>query len=212
MSIPLPLPRGTPSREQTEQEGRVLLSSFIDQQAEEEGETGDDGSPADVFYDRTADRASGESFRSRTDALQMNPSFLRLGRELRSLADQFSRSPHRLRVRREAESLDMDTLTRENLFGLMSELFRDGYSGERLVTLFFFCSDLVLRALRRSVAELRWRVVAWVWEFFRDRVCTWVRERGGWEAVLTGYLPRLAVAAAGIAVAAAAIFYVWKHW
>ncbi|XP_064473252.1 apoptosis regulator BAX-like isoform X2 [Ornithodoros turicata] len=215
MSIPIPFLRQTPTPAETQQEGRVLLSSFIGEQVAQEenldtADVGAMGNTADIIYSHTGDREAGDTYESRTEALEMNPEFLRLGRELRGLADQFSRSPERRRVRREAESLNIDELTRDNLFSLMNELFRDGFSRERLVTFFFFCSDLILKALRQSVRRLRWQVVAWVWEFFRDRVCAWVCERGGWEAVLTSYLPKLAVTMAGVAVTILAAVCVWK--
>ncbi|EEC17949.1 ataxin-10, putative [Ixodes scapularis] len=210
LSIPLLLP--TPTREETEEEGRVLLSTFIDYQVAQEGMEHPEAL-GDMVYSQTLEGVeAAQAPPSREEVLLAHPVYRRVGRELRDLAERFSYSPERSRVRQEADALDLSTLTRENLNSLMLELFHDGFSRERLVTFFFFCSDLILRALRTSLgACLRMQVVLWVWAFLRDNVCDWVLQRGGWEVVLTSYLPSLVVTAAGVAVCAAAIFYIWKN-
>ncbi|XP_075552009.1 ataxin-10 isoform X2 [Dermacentor variabilis] len=203
MSIPLPLLRNTPTHEETREEGRVLLSSFVDYQVAQQGamDAGAGGeSIGDMVYSHTIDEEDIGTPHSRTEAEALHPVYRNMGRELRALADRFSQSRERIRVRQEADSLDISSLTRDNLMTLMLELFEDGFSRERLVTFFFFCSDLILKSVRCSVGGLRWQVVAWVWAFLRDRVCYWVLQHGGWEAVLTNYLPKLAITAAGFAV------------
>lgn len=225
MSIPLPLLRNTPTREETQEEGRVLLSTFVDYQVAREeasanmGITGASGSGGgsgesvgDMVYSHTIEEEDVGTPHSRVEAEALHPVYRNMGRELRALADRFSQSRERLRVRQEADSLELSTLTRDNLTTLMMTLFEDGFSRERLVTFFFFCSDLILKAVRCSVGGLRWQVVAWVWAFLRDRVCFWVLEHGGWEAVLTNYLPTLAITAAGFAVCVGVVFYIWKNW
>lgn len=211
LSIPLLLP--TPTREETEEEGRVLLSTFIDYQVQQEGMEHPEAM-GDMVYSHTLEgEEAAQAPPSREEVLLAHPVYRRVGRELRDLAEQFSHSPERQRVRQEADALDLSTLTRENLSSLMLELFHDGFSRERLVTFFFFCSDLILKSLRTSLGScLRWQVVLWVWAFLRDNVCDWVLQRGGWEVVLTSYLPSLVVTVAGVAVCAAAIFYIWKNW
>lgn len=219
MSIPLPLLRNTPTTEETQEEGRVLLSSFVDYQvAREQGAANMDATGAsgesvgDMVYSHTIAEEDVGTPHSRIEAEALHPVYRNMGRELRALADRFSQSRERLRVRQEADSLELTSLTRENLTTLMMALFEDGFSRERLVTFFFFCSDLILKAVRCSVGGLRWQVVAWVWAFLRDRVCLWVVEHGGWEAVLTNYLPTLAITAAGFAVCVGVVFYIWKNW
>ncbi|CAN7999720.1 unnamed protein product, partial [Ixodes hexagonus] len=210
LSIPLLL--ATPTREETEEEGRVLLSTFIDYQVAQEGMEHPEAM-GDMVYSHTLEsEEAAQAPPSREEVLLAHPVYRRVGRELRALAEQFSHSTERRRVRQEADALDLSTLTRENLTSLMLELFHDGFSRERLVTFFFFCSDLILKAVRTSLGScLRWHVVLWVWAFLRDNVCDWVLQRGGWEMVLTSYLPSLVVTAAGVAVCAAAIFYIWKN-
>lgn len=218
MSIPLPLLRSTPTREETQEEGRVLLSTFVDYQvAQEQVPVAMDPRAAgesigDMVYSHTIDREDIGTPHSRTEAEALHPVYRNMGRELRALADRFSQSRERIRVRQEADSLDLSSLTRDNLTALMMELFEDGFSRERLVTFFFFCSDLILKAVRCSVGGLQFQVVAWVWAFLRDRVCFWVLQHGGWEAVLTNYLPKLAITAAGVAVCVFTVFYIWKNW
>ncbi|XP_077487858.1 apoptosis regulator BAX-like isoform X2 [Amblyomma americanum] len=218
MSIPLPLLRNTPTREETQEEGRVLLSTFVDYQvAQEQGPVAMDPraggeSIGDMVYSHTIDEEDIGTPHSRTEAEALHPVYRNMGRELRALADRFSQSRERMRVRQEAHSLDLSSLTRDNLTALMMELFEDGFSRERLVTFFFFCSDLILKSVRCSVGGLQFQVVAWVWAFLRDRVCFWVLQHGGWEAVLTNYLPKLAITAAGFAVCVGVVFYIWKNW
>lgn len=79
------------------------------------------------------------------EVLHAHPMFREAGRHLSALADEFARSRERQQVRQQAESLHVNSITRENLIALMTELFHDGLSRERLVTLFFFCSDLIIK-------------------------------------------------------------------
>lgn len=212
LSIPLPLLRTTPTREETEEEGRVLLTTFVDHQVEQEHMEPREPM-GDLVYSHILDEEDGITAQhTRAESLLAHPVYRRVGQELRDLADRFSQTEERRRVREEANSLDLGSLSRENLESLMHALFEGGFSRERLVTFFFFCSDLILKALRASAGALHWQVVFWIWAFFRDNVCGWVLQRGGWEAVLSSYLPKLAVTAAGVAVCAAAVFYIWRNW
>ncbi|XP_022702237.1 uncharacterized protein LOC111267914 isoform X2 [Varroa jacobsoni] len=147
--------------------------------------------PARLVYSHLSGPTS-EPIPSPEEVLRSHPMYRDAGRQLSRLADEFARSRERQRVKQQAEALSMNTVTRENLIALMTELFHDGFSRERLVTLFFFCSDLIIKAMRdtQEGGGIRWEILGWVWEFFCDRVCAWVREHGGWENVLLNFLPK----------------------
>jgi len=107
--------------------------------------------------------------------------------DLTSLAERFSRSAARDQVRQRAEELDLSTLTTQNFNSLLSELFHDGgVTQERLLVLFFFCSDLTIRACRAGLASLCQRITGWTLDFIRGTVLVWVRIQGGWSRVLSG--------------------------
>merc|ERR1719278_2294718 len=66
--------------------------------------------------------------------------------DLATLAERFARSEGREAVRRRAEQVELGSITQDNFSQLLSELFHDGgITQERILVLFFFCSDLALR-------------------------------------------------------------------
>lgn len=74
--------------------------------------------------------------------------------------------------------MDINSITHEEFMGFLDELFTDGITKERIVVLFFFCSDVVVRAY--SNPESLRNLFMWSLEFIFDRVCGWVRDHGGW--------------------------------
>lgn len=220
MALPIrPMFSSNPSQEDTEQEGRLLLRDFVSQEIErnhvviESPENEEEEDPARLVYSHLSGPTS-EPIPSPEEVLRSHPMYRDAGRQLSRLADEFARSRERQRVKQQAEALSMNTVTRENLIALMTELFHDGFSRERLVTLFFFCSDLIIKAMRdtQEGGGIRWEILGWVWEFFCDRVCAWVREHGGWENVLLNFLPKAIMVTTGVAITAGIAFYIWKNW
>ena len=68
---------------------------------------------------------------------------------------------------------------------LLTELFAaGGITKERIVVLFFFCSDVAIRSLRRG-AELCRQFLHWSFSFITEKVCSWVRSHGGWVRCLS---------------------------
>ena len=61
----------------------------------------------------------------------------------------------------------------------------------RLLVLFYFCSDLAVRAARAGLHHLMASVTSWSLAFVRGVVSTWVRirVRGGWTRVLQALSP-----------------------
>lgn len=71
-------------------------------------------------------------------------------------------------------------ITYEEFKDLLSELFAaGGITKERIVVLFFFCSDVAIRSLQRGM-DLFSRVISWSLSFITEFVCSWVRSHGGW--------------------------------
>jgi len=107
--------------------------------------------------------------------------------DLASLAERFTRSHGREQVREKAEELDLSELSADNFNSLLAELFHDGgVTQERLLVLFFFCSDLTIRAARAGLESLCERITSWTLSFIRSTVMLWVRVHGGWARVLRG--------------------------
>ena len=102
-----------------------------------------------------------------------------------SLAERFQRSGGREEVRRSADRVDISSINQENLTQLLTELFQDGVTQERVLVLFFFSSDLTLRVLRAGMVSLAARVTDWVVTFIRTVVSCLVRLEGGWRSLLS---------------------------
>ncbi|XP_054553586.1 apoptosis regulator BAX-like [Talpa occidentalis] len=86
------------------------------------------------------------------------------------------------------------------------EIFSDGITWGKIVTLFCFASKLVLKALCTDMRELITSIVGWTLDFIRKRLLPWIQEQGGWDGLLSQYsnqIKWLAVAVAFIAVTVA---------
>ena len=139
-----------------------------------------------------------------------------LDTDLASLAEQFSRSMGREQVRQRAEQVDIGSITQENFTMMLSELFHDGgITQERILVLFFFCSDLAIRAVRSGLRSALSSMTRWTVGFLRGTVAAWVRCRGGWDAVLrggVGLVNQLAFMGVCAAVITVCVCYVRKNW
>ena len=102
-----------------------------------------------------------------------------------SLAERFQRSGGRLEVQRRADMVDISSINQDNLTMMLTELFQDGVTQERLLVLFFFCSDLTLRALRAGLVSLASSLTDWVTAFIRTVVSGLVRCRAGWVSLVS---------------------------
>ena len=54
---------------------------------------------------------------------------------------------------------------------------------ERIVVLFFFCTDLAILALQQDHIELFHRLVRWTLNYLKGKICMWVAKQGGWVSV-----------------------------
>lgn len=104
-------------------------------------------------------------------------------------------------------------ITYEHFQTLLSELFTNGgITREKIVILFFFCSDLAVKAFRCNYIHCLWKMLSWSLRFIFESVCTWVVSKGGWENVLGNVVPKLVFTAAGILTCAALAIYIRKNW
>jgi len=107
-----------------------------------------------------------------------------LTRDMSHLAETFRRSGGRQEVTEQVANIDLGTLSQENLSLMLSQLFEDGVTPARLLVLFYFCSDLAVRAARSGLLHLLTSVTSWSLAFVKGAVSTWVRLRGGWNRVI----------------------------
>ena len=139
-----------------------------------------------------------------------NPQWAKAGKELRHLADAFSKTKERQKVKKKACNMNVLEMSYHQFRDLLSELFMDhGITSERIVVLFFFCSDLALTNLIHDCADMFQQCITWTWKFISEKICTWVKEHGGWRVVLSDSVEYIGpkIVGAFVVVAAAATLY-----
>ena len=127
-----------------------------------------------------------------------HPSLAAFGRDLRRIAEQFEKSKERESIKKRADDVNLESIRYEEFHHLLQNLFSNGVSRERIVVLFFFCSDLAYRAATSGTFHLCRLLFTWSLTFVIDRVCLWVQTQGGWAVVLGEYFPRFAVTACAV--------------
>ncbi|KAL3867269.1 hypothetical protein ACJMK2_044483 [Sinanodonta woodiana] len=160
-----------PSCEETVEEGKELFGSLLCNELEKEGID----TPQEVLSDCGICTTPCEDHHNfgRT-----------LGREFRMMADEFAKTKEREKVQAMANGVSMSQVTYENFREILTGLFSDeGVTITRIVVLFFFCADVAIRALKEG-AKLFCQFIRWSMQFITEKVCSWVQENGGWEAVL----------------------------
>ncbi|BFY97052.1 hypothetical protein BsWGS_00092 [Bradybaena similaris] len=112
-----------------------------------------------------------------------NPIWAQAGRDLRQMADEFARTDGRRQVQQRALQVGVN-VTKDAFTALLTQLFAEGgVTAERIVVLFYFCSDIAINALRTGRQYFR-QFFTWSLNFIADSVCQWVRTHGGWGQVL----------------------------
>ncbi|XP_041373671.1 uncharacterized protein LOC121386736 [Gigantopelta aegis] len=141
-----------------------------------------------------------------------NPLWAKAGRELRWMADAFAKTEERKKIRKRAMEVGITEVSFQQFYDLLKELFFEGgFTKERIMVLFFFCTDVAVRSLRQG-AELFKRFLQWSLTFITDNVCSWVQQQGGWGRVFgdCGTIPAsYIVIGAAFAVTA---YYGWRHF
>lgn len=104
---------------------------------------------------------------------------------LRALADQFSTSAQRQWIRQQAQVVPLQSLDFCSFIELLGGLFQEGgVTWERILVLFYFCTDISIRALEEKLFLLFQGIQDWVQFYIERRVCRWVQQNGGWEVIL----------------------------
>uniref|UniRef100_A0A6G1SDH3 Apoptosis regulator BAX n=1 Tax=Aceria tosichella TaxID=561515 RepID=A0A6G1SDH3_9ACAR len=117
------------------------------------------------------------------ERLQASPCFASYGRELRRIAEEFEKSQLRENVKQQAGRVKLTDITREEFVKLLEELFQEKITREKIIILFFFCTDVALRAAL-SAEELVVKLLGWSFSFIINTVCSFVYKLGGWDKVL----------------------------
>lgn len=125
---------------------------------------------------------------STLDKLQSSSLMASYGRELRRIADEFEKTRERQIIKERANQVQLSDINKESFFELMSELFGGGITGERIVMLFLFSTDVALRAASQA-QDLVVKLLSWSFSFIIDIVCKVVHELGGWDNLLCRQLP-----------------------
>ena len=51
---------------------------------------------------------------------------------------------------------------------------------ERILVVFFFCSDVALFALQSQTLNIFRLLIQWSTDFITERMANWIHEQGGW--------------------------------
>ncbi|RWS17507.1 apoptosis regulator BAX-like protein [Dinothrombium tinctorium] len=169
----MPSTRGTPSIDETQEVARILFQHFYRERFTTE---------RDVQYEDLIlpPNESISSFVCRTFDGYSNSLLASIGRDLRRIAEEVEKSCERETIRRRASEIDIFGTTHEEFRRLLNELFFNGISRERIVVLFFFCTDVALRAYDSYPLEYCFRFLSWSLSFILDTICDWVQRHGGW--------------------------------
>ncbi|KAK3096449.1 hypothetical protein FSP39_000275, partial [Pinctada imbricata] len=109
-----------------------------------------------------------------------NPAWAKAGKKLRIWADEFARTKQREKVREEAQRVDIVEMNEVAFSDLLSEAFSGNITESRVLFVFFFCSDLAIRALKQKLSDLFSRLLNWSMQFISNKVSQWVQQHGGW--------------------------------
>lgn len=140
------------------------------------------------------------------ERIQSSPNVSRYGEELRRIAEEFERSSLREMVRNRANQVNLSDITKESFTRLLKELFQDKITREKIVILFFFCTDVALRAAEFG-GGLVIKLMGWSFSYIINIVCDVVHKLGGWDKVLFYQLPSLLITCcASLAIVALVMF------
>ncbi|KAI4903703.1 hypothetical protein NFI96_008236 [Prochilodus magdalenae] len=63
-------------------------------------------------------------------------------------------------------------------------IFTDGINWGRIVALFHLAYQLIYKALTQNHFEIIGTIISWLLQFIREHISAWIRQQGGWEAVV----------------------------
>ncbi|XP_055519153.1 apoptosis regulator BAX-like isoform X1 [Leucoraja erinacea] len=116
----------------------------------------------------------------REDDLQ-NPELKKLAVCLRQIGDELDGN---VELQRMIDSISSQC-PKETFIKVAKEQFADGViNWGRVVTLFYFACRLVVKALCQKIPEMIQTIISWTMEYIQENILRWIRDLGGWEALL----------------------------
>ncbi|XP_078286806.1 apoptosis regulator BAX-like [Rhinoraja longicauda] len=116
----------------------------------------------------------------REDGLQ-NPELKKLAVCLRQIGDELDGN---VELQRMIDSIS-GQCPKETFIRVAKEQFADGViNWGRVVTLFYFACRLVMKALCQKIPEMIRTIISWTMEYIQENILRWIRDLGGWEALL----------------------------
>lgn len=70
-------------------------------------------------------------------------------------------------------------------FTVARSIFEDGINWGRVVALFHLAYQLIYNALTQDHFDIIGRIISWVLQFIRENIYGWIRQQGGWGAVVS---------------------------
>lgn len=135
-----------------------------------------------------------------------------VGQDLRRIAAQIEASNEREIIRRRAQTVNLRIDSFERYSAMLNGLFPDNrITREGIVVLFFFCSDIALRAYASSPIAHFHQLVGWTLKFIFNHVCSWVRRQGGWNKVISNFVQGTAVTVCAILGSVAFAMYIKRN-
>ncbi|XP_069766144.1 apoptosis regulator BAX-like isoform X2 [Narcine bancroftii] len=109
------------------------------------------------------------------------PDLKRLANCLRQIGDELDSN---MELQRMIDDISTQC-PKETFIKVAKEQFADGViNWGRVVTLFYFACKLVVKALCQKIPELIQTIISWTMEYIREHILRWIRDIGGWEALL----------------------------
>lgn len=168
------------------------------------------GNDRTMYHSMTAaNQSATNSSTSTLDQLQSSPNLASYGQELRRIAEEFEKTRLRQSVKDRAEQVKLSDIKRENFFELLEELFQDKITREKIVILFFFCTDVALRAATLA-QELVIKLMGWSFSYIINTVCSLVYKLGGWDKVLFYQLPSILISCCAALAICSLVVYLKK--
>ncbi|XP_053203726.1 apoptosis regulator BAX-like [Panonychus citri] len=135
-----------------------------------------------------------------------------VGQDLRRIAAQFEASRERDIIRRRAQSVNIRIDSYDRFSAMLRELFPDNrITREGIVVLFYFCSDIALRAYSSSPIVHFHQLIGWTIKFIFNHICSWVRSQGGWNKVISDFVQGTAVTVCAILGSVAFAMYIKRN-
>lgn len=138
-----------------------------------------------------------------------NPQIKGIVEQLLKIAEELNQSTELRQLLSTVEA----NCAQEMFMTVARRIFQDGINWGRVVALLHLAYRLIHKALTQNRAEIIKNIISWVLQFIREHICSWIRQQGGWEAVIRNMSQRVPWGTvsiiAAIAFTMAAVY--WKR-